>query len=353
MDDEALLEGCECPTPAEAAAIAGLHHVDTNGPGLRRLARGTGFTYVDADGRRVGDGATLTRIRSLAIPPAWTDVWICSMPRGHIQATGRDGRGRKQYRYHPDWADSREEAKFDRLAEFAALLPRIRAEARADMARDGLCREKVVATVVWLLDTTLIRIGNDEYRRRNKSFGLTTLRDRHVGFDGSEVRFSFTGKSGKSWNLSLQDRRVARIVRSCQELPGQHLFQYLDGEGARRPVASQDVNAYIAGHLGAAWTARSFRTWAGTVLAATALAGAGPFSGRREAARMVNAALDQVASRLVNTRAIARRCYVHPAVIEAFLEGSLPRRLECSAVDGLTVEESRVLGFLKACGPDR
>jgi DNA topoisomerase IB len=254
MDDELPPDDADCPTPAEAAALAGLSYVDTNAPGFRRLRKGAGFAYVDGSGDRIAEGAALARIRSLVIPPAWTEVWICPSPRGHIQATGRDARGRKQYRYHPDWADAREEAKFDRLAEFAALLPVIRERTEADMARRGLSREKVVATVVWLLDATLIRIGNDEYRRQNRSFGLTTLRDHHVGFNGSEMRFSFTGKSGKSWNLRLRDRRAARIVRSCQELPGQHLFQYLDEVGTRRAIGSQDVNAYIAEHLGPAWT---------------------------------------------------------------------------------------------------
>jgi DNA topoisomerase-1 len=286
------------------------------------------------------------------IPPAWTDVWISLHDNGHIQATGHDVRGRKQYRYHERWSEARGENKYEHLIAFARRLPDIRARIDADMRRQGLVREKVLATIVWLLDTTLIRVGNERYTRDNKSFGLTTLRNRHVDVGASGLKFSFTGKSGKSWKLSVRDRRIARIVRACQDIPGQRLFQYLDEEGARRAVQSQDVNAYIREAAGNGFSAKHFRTWAGTVMAAAALVDAGPFESATQARAKLNRAIDQVAVQLVNTRAVARRCYIHPAVIAAFLEGTLTSGLKAAArrrgVEGLKPEEAVMLHFLEA-----
>ena len=260
--------------PQDAATGAGLVYVSDTEPGIARRRAGKGFSYRDPRGQLVRDKATLARIRSLAIPPAYADVWVCPDPDGHIQATGRDARGRKQYRYHPRFREVRESAKYEHMLDFARALPALRARVASDMARRGMGRQKVLATVVHLLETTMIRVGNADYVRQNKSHGLTTLRDRHVTIDGSEVRFRFKGKSGKQWDLGLRDRRVARIVRQSQDLPGQHLFQYLDDEGVAREVTSGDVNTYLREVTGAGITAKDFRTWTGTVLAALALAGA-------------------------------------------------------------------------------
>ncbi|MBE7249065.1 MAG: DNA topoisomerase IB, partial [Actinomycetospora chiangmaiensis] len=254
-----------------AAEEAGLVYVDDGRPGLTRKRTGTGFRYLDARGTPVRDKAVLTRIKALAIPPAYTDVWICPRRNGHIQATGRDAKGRKQYRYHPDFRQAREADKFSRIMAFANALPGIRQRVDADMKRPGLSRDKVLATVVHLLETTLIRVGNDDYARTNKSYGLTTLRDPHVRIEGAALSFRFKGKSGKTWDVALKDRRVARIVKACQDLPGQELFQYLDADGTQRDVTSSDVNAYLREINGEDFTAKDFRTWAGTVLAALAL----------------------------------------------------------------------------------
>ena len=256
---------------AASAEEAGLRFVADDEKGLSRERSGKAFRYRAATGGRVKDERTLARIKSLVIPPAWTDVWICARADGHIQATGRDARGRKQYRYHPDWTRVRDEAKFERLIDFGKALPKVRRTISRHMSERGLGRRKVLATVAYLLDTTLVRVGNREYARTNKSYGLTTLQDRHVTFVGSELRFQFRGKTGKEWKLKLSDRRAARIVRSCQELPGQHLFQYEDDEGVVRQVSSADVNDYIRSIAGPEVTAKDFRTWAGTVLAAMAL----------------------------------------------------------------------------------
>jgi len=292
-------------------------------PGITRRRAGNGWVYLDPKGRQVTDPETLARIKSLVIPPAWTDVWICPRANGHIQATGRDARGRKQYRYHPRWTEVRDGTKYDRMIAFGLALPRLRARVAADLRRPGLPREKVLAAVVRLLEVTLIRVGNDEYARSNHSFGLTTLRDEHALIRGATVRFRFGGKGGVRHDVALTDRRLARIVRRCRELPGQELFQYLDDEGHVRDVTSTDVNEYLREATGTDFTAKDFRTWAGTVLAAHTLlaldAGDSPRGSKRRLAQAVAA----VAERLGNTKAVCRKCYIHPAVLDAYLDGSL------------------------------
>ena len=307
--------------PVESAKAAGLRYVTETAPGIRRRRAGHGFVYLNGHGP-VRQTQTLARIRALAIPPAWTEVWICPSPSGHIQAVGRDARGRKQYRYHPRWRETRDESKYTRMLAFARALPRIRTRVEADLRRRRLPREKVLATIVRLLETTLVRVGNEEYARANRSFGLTTLRDRHVDVSGAEVRFQFRGKGGKEHAVGVRDPRVARIVRHLQDLPGQELFQYLDDDGARRSVDSGDVNAYLREISGEDFTAKDVRTWAGTVLCALALAEAREFASLREARRNITRAIEQVAARLGNTPAISRKCYVHPAVLDAYLEGA-------------------------------
>src|SRR5277367_6495516 len=270
---------------AAMPAPARLSYVSDDGPAIRRRRAGKGFVYFDAKGRRVANADTLERIRSLVIPPAWTNVWICASPDGHIQATGRDAKGRKQYKYHADYREAREQSKYDHLVEFAEALPRLRTRVAEHMSLRGLPREKVLATVVHLLETTLIRVGNDEYAKANESYGLTTLKSRHVAVEGSEVRFRFIGKSGKQWSLAMRDRRVARIIRACQELPGQDLLQYFDEEKALHPISSGDVNAYLKDIAGADVTAKDFRTWAGTVLMARFLSISPPFASATQAKR--------------------------------------------------------------------
>jgi DNA topoisomerase I len=309
------------PDPREAARSAGLRYSSDAQPGIRRRRAGRGFSYVDSDGATVRDKEVLARIKTLAIPPAWTDVWICSWPNGHIQATGRDARGRKQHRYHARWHEARDESKFDRMVSFAGALPAIRERTGADLARPGLPREKVLAAVVRLLEMTLIRVGNDEYARLNNSFGLTTLRDRHARIQGSHVRFRFRGKSGHQHEVGLRDRRLATVVRRCQELPGQELFQYLDEDGAVKDIASEDVNDYLRDIAGADFSAKDFRTWAGTVLAYRALRALQPADTQTAARRNVVAAIRQTAGHLGNTPAVARKSYVHPAVLEAYMDG--------------------------------
>jgi DNA topoisomerase-1 len=311
------------PDAREVARDAGLRYATDSRPGITRRRSGTGFSFRGPDGAAIQEPDTLARIRALAIPPAWTDVWICPWPTGHIQATGRDARGRKQYRYHPRWADRRGTDKFDRMLAFAAALPRIRRSCDRDLARRGLPREKVLAAVVRLLELTLIRVGNDEYARLNRSFGLTTLRDRHARIEGSQVRFRFRGKSGQTHEVGLRDRRLAGIIRRCQELPGQELFQYVDDAGEVRDVASDDVNAYLREISGGDFTAKDFRTWAGTVLAYRALRAIQPPDGAIATKKVVVEAIRRTADRLGNTPAVARGSYVHPAVLEAYLDGSL------------------------------
>jgi DNA topoisomerase-1 len=322
MADRPSLDLDPGPDPRDVAREAGLRYATDARPGISRRRAGRGFSYRDAAGAVIRDRDVLARIKALAIPPAWTDVWICPWPNGHLQATGRDARGRKQYRYHARWHDRRGADKFERMVEFAEALPRIRERCEADLARPGLPREKVLAAVVRLLELTLIRVGNDEYARLNKSFGLTTLRDRHATISGTQVRFRFRGKSGQMHEVGLRDRRLARVVRRCQELPGQELFQYLDDEGQVRDVTSDDVNAYLREAAGP-FTAKDFRTWAGTVLAYRALRALQPADGDAGGRKAVVEAVRQTADRLGNTPAVARGSYVHPAVLEAYMDGTL------------------------------
>jgi DNA topoisomerase-1 len=350
LDDEAspgLIE------PREAAEEAGLRYVSDEGPGIGRRRVGKGFSFRLPKGGPVKDPATLKRIRALAIPPAWTQVWICPHEDGHIQATGRDAKGRKQYRYHPRWREVRDASKYDHMLEFAKALPAIRAQVEEHLRLPGLPREKVLATVVHLLETTLIRVGNDDYAKQNESFGLTTLKDGHVKVQGAELRFAFKGKSGKTWQLGFKDRRVARIVRACQDLPGQELFQYRDEAGEVRDVTSADVNAYLREISGHPITAKDFRTWAGTVLAALALREFERFDTQAAAKRNVKQAIERVASRLGNTPTICRKCYVHPAVLDGYLEENLVLELEAEAraelqgeLANLRPEEGAVLAML-------
>jgi DNA topoisomerase I len=307
----------------QTAKAAGLRYVSDSGPGIRRLRSGKGFRYVGPDGRAIRDPSVLNRIRSLAIPPAYRDVWICPDPSGHIQATGRDARGRKQYRYHPRWREVRDETKFGRMLDFSGALPRIRRSAERDLALPGLPREKVLATVVRLLECTGLRVGNDEYARANGSFGLTTLRDKHVEISGSTLRFQFRGKSGKTHKVALSDPRLARILRRCQALPGEELFQYVDEAGEQQNIGSGDVNDYLREISGEEFTAKDFRTWWGTLLALTALRAMDPPASEREAKSAIVKAIDQVAGQLNNTRAVCRKYYVHPAVFQSFSEGRL------------------------------
>ncbi|HEX6644288.1 MAG TPA: hypothetical protein VF037_06405 [Gemmatimonadales bacterium] len=331
---------------AEHAEAAGLRYVSDRGNGIRRAASGRGFRYVDPSGTTVRDRETLARIRSLAIPPAWTDVWICPSPRGHIQATGRDARGRKQYRYHPDWRAVRDETKFERMLAFSRVLPEVRRAIDADLSRPGMPRRKVLATVVRLLEWTGIRVGNDEYARTNRSYGLTTLRDRHVAIEGARLQFEFRGKSGKVHSVDIADRRLARIVARCQAIPGEELFQYLDEDGQRQVVGSGDVNEYIREIAGGDFSAKDFRTWAGTMLACEALIALGPAGSERAARANINSAIDQVAERLNNTRAVCRKYYVHPAVLSAYADGRLARALGTRAAD-ITKLETKVLRLLQ------
>lgn len=335
----------------EAAEQAGLRYVSDDGPGIRRLRRGRMFRYVDPSGEDVKDAATLERIRKLAIPPAYEDVWICPRANGHLQASGRDAKGRKQYRYHQDFRAVRDGTKYGRLIEFAAALPKIRATVNEHMALRGLPREKVLATVVHLLETTMIRVGNSRYAENNKSYGLSTLRTRHVAVEGAELKFRFTGKSGKQWRLSLRDRRVARIVRAVQELPGQHLFQYLDAEGTAHEITSGDINRYLKDISETDITAKDFRTWTGTVLAAVALDELGKPDSAAAGARNVKTAVEAVSAILGNTATVCRKCYIHPEVLEAYLQGQLSLRMTAADKDAaprdLVPEERAVLRFLK------
>lgn len=342
--------------PLESAKAADLRYVDDAGPGIRRQRRGRSFRYVRPDGSPVKDEPTLKRIRSLVIPPAWTDVWICPSPNGHIQATGRDARGRKQYRYHARFRAIRDETKYARILAFARALPKIRRRVDDDMSRPGLSREKVLATIVRLLEITLIRVGNEEYARENASFGLTTLRDRHVDVAGTTVRFHFRGKSGVEHKLEVHDKRVAKVIARCTDLPGQLLFQYVDDDGKLACVESSDVNAYIRSIAGDEFTAKDFRTWAGTVLAAKHLQRLMVEEDISATAlkRNIVAAIKEVSARLGNTAAVCRKCYVHPEILGAYLDRELlidespptTRRDASLAMEKLSTYESAVLAFL-------
>jgi DNA topoisomerase I len=339
--------------PPAAARTAGLRYVSDAMPGMTREMGALGWVFRAPDGSRITDEAEVARILKLGIPPAWTDVWICPFPKRHLQATGRDARGRKQYRYHPRWREVRDQTKYHRIIAFAEALPAIRARTETDLARPGLPREKVLATVVQLLEKTLIRVGNDAYARANQSFGLTTMRNRHVTVDGATVTFEFRGKSGKVHAIDLRDRRLARIVRQCRELPGYELFQYVDEGGQRQVIDSADVNDYLREITGEDFTAKDFRTWFGTVLAARALQAFEAGGAAGEAKKNLAQAIEAVAKLLGNTRAICRKCYVHPAIVDAYLEGSLidtmRQRADAALQDaaGLQDDAKAVLRFLK------
>ena len=344
----------ELNDPEVSAEEAGLRYMTDDGPGVTRRRAGKRFHYIGTDGTRITDPARVAWFDGLAIPPAWTDVWISPIKRGHIQATGRDARGRKQYRYHPRWREVRDEAKYGKLVEFARALPRIRRRTERDLRRRGLPREKVLALVVRLLEETLIRVGNEEYVRENKSFGLSTLRDRHVTVKGERLRFRFRGKAGKDHEIGLRDRRLARLVKQCQEIPGQELFQYYDADGNRVDVTSGDVNDYLREISGDDFTAKDFRTWAGTVAAAMALQEfleVDDDAGRKKA---VVDAIERVAERLGNTPTVCRACYVHPEVVERYLDGTMVDALARQATGvgrgahALKAEEAAVLGLLQA-----
>jgi DNA topoisomerase I len=340
--------------PSDASvARAGLRYVQHTDPGIRRVRSGSGFRYVGPDGRAVHDAATLKRVKALAIPPAWADVWICPRADGHIQAVGRDARGRKQYRYHAGWRTARDEAKYDRLLAFGKALPRIRRTASRDMGRPGLPRRKVLAAVVRLLETSLIRVGNEQYARSNGSFGLTTLLDRHVAVEGGLIRFQFRGKSAIKHEVSVSDRRLARVVKRCQDLPGQELFQYVDDDGKVCDLGSADVNEYLREVAGDDFTAKDFRTWAGTVLATIALREFKAFDSKAQARRNVVAAIKAVARKLGNTPTVCRQCYVHPRIIEAYMDGTMRDAMRRRAADAMadirhmSPEEAAVLALLQ------
>jgi DNA topoisomerase-1 len=341
-----------------SATEAGLVYTSDRQPGIKRLRNGKRFRYLDAHGRIVKRDS-LDRIRSLAIPPAWTDVWICPNPRGHLQATGRDARGRKQYRYHAKWREVRDGTKFGRMAEFARALPMIRRRTESDLRRAGLPRDKVLAVVVRLLEKTSIRVGNDEYARDNHSFGLTTMKDGHVKLSGSTVRFMFRGKSGVEHELTLEDRRLAKIVKQCRDLPGQELFQYRDEDGTVVDIGSGDVNAYLHEIAGREFTSKDFRTWAGTLLAATLLRECAPCDSQTRGKRTIVECIDRVAKRLGNTRTVCRKSYVHPAVLDAYLDGTIAKlkghraNRATHAIGQLTESESAVLGLLQSLGRRR
>jgi DNA topoisomerase-1 len=335
---------------AGAAQEAGLVYASDFEPGIRRVRKGRGFVYFDPTGKRVTDPETLDRIAKIGVPPAWKHVWISTKPRGHLQATGRDARGRKQNRYHARWHKIRDADKFARLLGFARALPKIRRRVTRDLSQPGLPREKVVAAIVRLLELTFARIGNEEYARQNGSFGLTTLRDRHVKIKGATLRFLFKGKSGSEVEVGITNRRVVRVVKRCEELPGQMLFQYIDPAGDRRTVTSDDVNQYLRETSGEDYTAKDFRTWGATVLAASALREVVSFESDTEAKHNVVAAINIVARRLGHTRAVCRKSYVHPAVIDTYMDGSLESVLK--VVEGrshrnLKAEEAAVMALLK------
>jgi DNA topoisomerase-1 len=340
--------------PIETTRAAGLRYVTDVQPGIRRKHAGKHFSYIGLDGRTIHDQKVLRRIKALAIPPAWTDVWICPVERGHIQATGRDAKGRKQYRYHPRWREVRDETKYGRMIAFGEALPLIRERTDRDLSLHCLSRDKVLATVIQLLDRTAIRVGNEEYARENRSFGLTTLRTRHVDVEGSELRFHFRGKGGKEHVVSVHDRRLARAVKRCEDLPGYELFQYLDEEGKRHGIDSGDVNDYLRQITGENFTAKDFRTWHGTVRAAEALYELGAFESETQGKRHVTRAVEIAAELLGNTPAICRKSYVHPAVIDAYLDSSLQPTWERVMEDeraasraGLHPEEVATLAILQ------
>ncbi len=335
----------------QAALPRDLHYVDDSQPGIRRKKVRGKFQYFDPKGERISDVDEVKRLNALAVPPAYTDVWICADPRGHLQATGRDAKGRKQYRYHPRWREVRDMDKYSRLQEFGKALPKLRKQLEAQIAERGFSREKVLATVVMLLDATLIRVGNTQYARENKSYGLTTLRTRHVEVHGSEIRFHFRGKSGVEHEVSVRDKRMARVVKRCQELPGQNLFQYVDEDGERHNVSSSDVNAYLHDLTGADFTAKDYRTWAGTAMALAVLREL-EWQPESEAKRHVVAMVKEVARQLGNTPAVCRKCYIHPAVLEHFSLGELSKMPKPRVRKGLKAEEVALAMFLERLEAD-
>lgn len=342
------------PDALSAAKSAGLRYVNDDEPGITRTRAGRAFRYLGPNGSTIRDSATLARIKRLAVPPAWTDVWICPDAQGHIQATGRDSRGRKQYRYHGDWRTMRDETKYERMIAFGRALPRIRRQVARDLKRPGLGCAKVLATMVRLLETTLVRVGNEEYARANGSIGLSTMRDRHVQVDGGRLEFQFRGKSGKRHRIELRAPGLARIVQRVQDVPGQKLFQYVDEEGRRQSINSQDVNDYLRTIAGREFSAKDFRTWAGTVLAALALRKFEQFSTRAQARKNLIAAIERVADRLGNTPGVCRKCYIHPIVLECYLDGATVETIRGQAgpapghgAAGLSGAEGAVLAFLQ------
>jgi DNA topoisomerase I len=337
--------------PAESAKAAGLRYVSDAQPGLHRRRRGTGFSYVDAEGKPVRDKDTLARIKSLVIPPAWSNVWICPNPRGHLQVTGRDARGRKQSRYHPRWREVRDETKYERMTIFGAALPAIRERIEHDLSLPGMPRPKILAAIVRLMEVTLIRVGNEEYARENQSYGLTTMRNKHVEVEGSSVTFKFQGKSKVRHTVDISDRRLARIIQRCQDIPGYELFQYIDSEGNNHTVDSADVNDYLREMTNEDFTAKDFRTWAGTVLACTMLQEFEAFESQTQAKKNVVQAIKDVAARLGNTPSVCRKCYVHPAVLETYFGGAMIKtvrqRVEEETATALRQEEVSLLHLLQ------
>ncbi len=353
---DAPIEAASRVDLVDVAEEAGLRYVSDHTPGYRRKGNGDHFEYLDTEGKRIRDEQRLLRIKRLAIPPAWTDVWICPSANGHIQATGRDARRRKQYRYHDRWREIRDENKFERLTDFAKALPNIRRRVAWDIKLPGLPRQKVLATIVRLLERTFIRIGNEEYARENKSFGLTTMKNRHATAKGAQVRFRFRGKSGRQQEVEVTDRRIAKIVSKCQDLPGQDLFQHVNDDGDVQDVTSQDVNDYLREITGKDFTAKDFRTWGGTVLAAIGLNAQGKFETNKQAKANIKTAIYAVAELLGNTPAICRKCYVHPAVVEAYLNGTqvagLNGSIKLAQPVNLCAAERAVLKFLRARDSD-
>lgn len=340
--------------PKKSAQIVGLRYVSDATPGIRRDKSGKNFQFIAPNGKSISDPRVLGRIKSLAIPPAWKEVWICPIENGHLQATGRDDRGRKQHRYHRRWREVRDETKFNRLIAFAKALPKIRRRVRKDLKLPGLPREKVLATIVRLLEVSLIRVGNDEYARNNRSFGLTTMQDKHVAVNGSTVHFQFRGKSGKQHVIDVRNKRLAKIVKRCQDIPGQDLFQYIDENGRRVDVKSEDVNGYLREISGEDFTAKDFRTWAGTVLAAIALREFEKFDTQAQAKKNLVRAIESVAEKLGNTPSVCKKCYVHPAIFDSYLDGSIADVLKQRAeeqlkttLDKLSPEEASVLSLLQ------
>ena len=354
--EEKKLSEIEVATdPVEVAEDAGLRYVSDDQPGYTRKTKGDDFEYFDTEGKAIRDETRLLRIRRIAIPPAYKDVWICPSPNGHIQATARDARGRKQYRYHERWREARDENKYDRILVFGHALPKIRRQVNQDMGLRELPRNKVLATLVHLLGRTFIRIGNEEYARENQSFGLTTMRNRHVDVKGAKLSFSFKGKSGVKHEIDVNDRRLANIIRKLQDLPGQDIFQYEDETGEVRNVTSQDVNEYLQEITGEEFTAKDFRTWAGTVLTAMALSAQGPGENETEAKKNIKVAIAAVAKILGNTPTVCRKCYVHPVVLESYLDGDMIEGLRqkteealSEKLEDLRAEEAAVMSFLQA-----